>query len=322
MKKIITLIICIGFVLTGIFAFGNYYFKNNSNSHNTNEADIFDPTLNFPEDDLDVNISNPSDNEFSEFVLRGNITFIKSEVGDSAILIKVLEKTNAKISIIMDECNSDSGYAFIIFSKDAPGDGVELWESFVFWKQTGLFIEDPDSSTEKFVTLVPGNYDLLILSDFGSWGVIIESDLKGNDFEYEMPILNHVDFEAIEYDQVINEKSEFQYEIEFKPIHFNITSNGMLFRSFHLSAEYDGYGIESIEVENILYDPNGEEYNHGSESKSIYNNNEYSSTEFSWDAIYAESGLWMGTGNCTYKTIGSPNFDNYDIHMFELIVYF
>ena len=123
------------------------------------------------------------------------------------------------------------------------------------------------------------------------------------------------------------------YEIEINinfisVVLFNIPSIWAIIKNVrivHSYSDLEGYGIESIETKEELYDPNGDLYTgHEGDSYTLYQGEESESytISFSWDILYPYIGLWRGCGSCAIKTIGSPNIDNYDIHMFEFVISF
>ena len=329
LKKLLSLIICLVVIFSSCFII-NRFSSNNlvEKSNNFNEGNENQDIDNVGDEDSfddkdNILFINLNENDNNEILLSRKCTFKKSFMGDSMVKIKIPKNANATISFIFNDCNVDSGYTIIIISKKGPDDGVEIWEAFRFWKHENLLLEPMDNST-RFIEFKPGTIDLFILSNFGKCGVIIDSDLPGPEYIYEMPIINNVIFEATEYGQTIEDESPFGEKIVFDRSYFNVTSSAFLFRFLQIGGEYDGYGVQYDELILKSYNPDGEEHSDYYHRKEmIYvDNNKLITVIYCWDAVYAEKGVWSTTGSITLKTYGTPNWDNVDIRMFELVVYF
>jgi hypothetical protein len=327
-KKLLGLIIIL--IIFGVLSFNILNIINNNNRNEDVLIDINEEN-GLPDHNSDERVNSPDNlNDYplfyensTDIILTKKSTFIKSSIGNSMVNLKVSKNTNAQISFNVDKTEIDSGYAIIILAKNyIKGDGVEFWEDIFFWKQNDIIFENIENPI-RHVTMKSGIYDLFILSNFGKWGLTINSDLTGEEFEYEMPIMKDIIFDTIELEQIDNKVTPLKREIQFKETGFDINSKGMLFRFFYIQADLEGHGLESIETDMKLYDPDGNKYSgSSSDSNHIYHNDNGGKMIFAWDVLYGRSGQWKGSGNCTIKTNGKPNIENYNVHMFEFLINF
>ena len=322
--KIIT-IFTIGLLLITISMSG--CVEDNQQSDKNSDPDNIDKN-NFDIDDKDSNISKHDSNiTFNESsnnpILTRKTSFIKTTKGNSKIQIEVPEETTPKIEFITDDQSIQSGYAVIILSQKNDIQGVNYCNSLFYWKENNISYYENNSDPIN-IQLKKGIYDLLILSDFGIWGIIIETSFDGPEYEYKMETTVNVTFNSIEYEYQLENFLLFEQDLSFNNLEFEIDNCGMFFRLFYLSADLDGFGIEKVIVESKLFDPNGEvSHSSGSESKSVYHSEtKYTSLWFQTEAFYGKSGRWIGSGNVTIQTIGTPNLENYDVHMYELYINF